>query len=399
MVRRLVEHEEVRAGGDRHREREPPPLAAREHRHRLLVLVPAGEEEAAEQRLRVGAREPGHRLDALEHGAARVELDLLLREVAGLDAVPEADRPAAASRRPSSVSSSVVLPEPFGPTSATCSPRSIANDAPASSVAVAERDVEPLGLDDGPPAARRLEELESERARAPRQERDLVRAAARSCSSRPICVSFACACFALSFFARNRSTKRSSRAMSASTRSTSFCACSIARRLLAPPGVPRPGEERRRGRRRPRASRSSPPRGTSGRARRGSRRRRAICSSRSSHSRLATSRWFVGSSRSSRSGSPPSARASEARVSSPPEKVRSGRSRSLVGEAEPAHDRGRAVAPAVAAGVLEARLRLGVAVERRLVVRAAGHRLLERAQLVLDARRGRARPRGRTRGA
>ncbi len=30
VVRRLVEHEEVRAGGDDEREREPPPLAARE---------------------------------------------------------------------------------------------------------------------------------------------------------------------------------------------------------------------------------------------------------------------------------------------------------------------------------------------------------------------------------
>ena len=47
-------------------------------------------------------------------------------------------------------------------------------------------------------------------------------------------------------------------------------------------------------------------------------------SSRSSHSRLSTSRWFVGSSRSSRSGSADSARASDARVSSPPEKQSSG---------------------------------------------------------------------------
>ena len=62
VVRRLVEHEEVRAGGDRHREREPAPLSAREHRHVLLVLVPAGEEEAPEQRLRVGPVQPGHRL-------------------------------------------------------------------------------------------------------------------------------------------------------------------------------------------------------------------------------------------------------------------------------------------------------------------------------------------------
>ena len=56
----------------------------------------------------------------------------------------------------------------------------------------------------------------------------------------------------------------------------------------------------------------------------------------------------------------------------------------VVGEAEPAEDGGRTVAPAVAAGVLEARLRGRVAVQRRLVVDAAGHRLLEGAQLALD---------------
>ena len=50
VVRRLVEHEEVRARRDHEREREPAALAAREHRDRLLVLGPAGEEEATEQR-------------------------------------------------------------------------------------------------------------------------------------------------------------------------------------------------------------------------------------------------------------------------------------------------------------------------------------------------------------
>src|SRR5439155_19964516 len=35
--------------------------------------------------------------------------------------------------------------------------------------------VEAVGLEDGAPAARRLEELEAERARPPRQQRDLLR--------------------------------------------------------------------------------------------------------------------------------------------------------------------------------------------------------------------------------
>ena len=56
----------------------------------------------------------------------------------------------------------------------------------------------------------------------------------------------------------------------------------------------------------------------------------------------------------------------------------------LLREAEPAHDRGRAVAPRVAAGVLEPRLRLGVAVQRRLRVVALRHRLLEPPELVLE---------------
>ena len=129
---------------------------------------------------------------------------------------------------------------------------------------------------------------------------------------------------------------------------------------------------------------SRPPRGTSGRGRRARSPASSDCSSRSSHSRLSTSRWFVGSSSSSRSGSPPSARASDARVSSPPENVSSWRSRSLVREAEPAHDGGCALAPVVAAGVLEPRLRLAVAANRRLVVVARGHRLLEPPQLLLE---------------
>ena len=89
-----------------------------------------------------------------------------------------------------------------------------------------------------------------------------------------------------------------------------------------------------------------------------------VRSSSSSHSIVSMSRWFVGSSRSSRSGCEASARASEARVSSPPENVDERPVEVVVGEAEPADDRGGAVAPVVAAGVLEPRLRRGVARQR-----------------------------------
>src|SRR5438067_5733325 len=90
MVRRLVEHEEVRAGRNRHREREPPALATGENGDWLVVLRPAREEEAPEQRLRIRARQIRHRLHALQYRAARVELELLLREVSDLHAVADA---------------------------------------------------------------------------------------------------------------------------------------------------------------------------------------------------------------------------------------------------------------------------------------------------------------------
>ena len=94
VVRRLVEDEEVRARGDDEREREPPPLAARERADRLLVLLPAREEEAAEQRsARRAAAGRSRRCAQSSTRAALVELDLVLGEVRGLDAVAEPDRP------------------------------------------------------------------------------------------------------------------------------------------------------------------------------------------------------------------------------------------------------------------------------------------------------------------
>ena len=64
----------------------------------------------------------------------------------------------------------------------------------------------------------------------------------------------------------------------------------------------------------------------------------------------------------------------------------------LVGEAEAAQHRGRVVAPAVAARVLEPRLRLRVAVQRRLVVRAAAPSPARATRAPARARRGRRAP-------
>ena len=55
-------------------------------------------------------------------------------------------------------------------------------------------------------------------------------------------------------------------------------------------------------------------------------------------------------------------------------------------EPDAAHDRRRAVAPVVAAGVLEAMLSLGVPAQHRGPVVAVGHGALERSQLALDGR-------------
>ena len=55
-----------------------------------------------------------------------------------------------------------------------------------------------------------------------------------------------------------------------------------------------------------------------------------------------------------------------------------------VREAEPAHDRRRTVAPAVAARVLQPSLRLRVSPQGRVRVVAACHRLFESPQVLLD---------------
>ncbi len=106
------------------------------------------------------------------------------------------------------------------------------------------------------------------------------------------------------------------------------------------------------------------------------------CRCASSHSSEAMSRWFVGSSSSSRSGSPASARASDARVSSPPENVDELPVEVRVAEAEPVQGRVDALAPGVAAGVLQPRLLARVRVHHGEV--ALGHLLLELAEPRLE---------------
>ena len=96
------------------------------------------------------------------------------------------------------------------------------------------------------------------------------------------------------------------------------------------------------------------------------------------------SRWLVGSSRSSRSGSPASARASEARVSSPPEKVDRLRSSCSSENPSPCSGPERTVAPVPATRVLQPALGARVAVEQGAVVGALRHLALEPAQVLLE---------------
>ncbi len=71
------------------------------------------------------------------------------------------------------VSSSVVLPEPFGPTSARCSSRSSANDTSSSRRFSPADSARAVGLDDRAAAPGRLEEVEAERAVAAGQALEL----------------------------------------------------------------------------------------------------------------------------------------------------------------------------------------------------------------------------------
>ena len=90
VVGRLVEDQDVGAGGDEDRQREPPLLAAGDVGE-LLFDVLAGEEEAAEQGARLRPGEAGLALGGVEHGALAGRRLGVLGEVAELDVVAAAD--------------------------------------------------------------------------------------------------------------------------------------------------------------------------------------------------------------------------------------------------------------------------------------------------------------------
>src|SRR5207253_633564 len=89
VVGGLVEHEQVHRLEEQLREREARLLATGEDAHAFEDVI-ALKQERAEKRPELGADiAGGHRVEGLEHGAARIEiLRLMLREVADRNVVP-----------------------------------------------------------------------------------------------------------------------------------------------------------------------------------------------------------------------------------------------------------------------------------------------------------------------
>ena len=146
-----------------------------------------------------GPLEPGHRLHALEHRAAVVELDLLLREVRGLHAVPEPRlaRPGLAvaeHRLEQRRLARAVRADERDMLAALQRERRVVEQvlvARGEEESSTSTTVRPLraGLRNSKPSVRERRVSNSTSPFAPE----------RSCWRRPICVSFACACLAFVF--------------------------------------------------------------------------------------------------------------------------------------------------------------------------------------------------------
>src|SRR5262249_55131580 len=146
------------AGGGR----EPAPLTTGERSDRLLVLLPAGEEEAAEESLRFGPAQAGRAHRRLQHGAALVELRLVLGEVRRLDVVPEphlsgcGSAPAENRLEERRLAGAVRAGDGDVPPSLERDRRIVDEHAPG------DRDVDTLSFDDGSSRSLRLQEFEPE---------------------------------------------------------------------------------------------------------------------------------------------------------------------------------------------------------------------------------------------
>ena len=138
------------------------------------MLRPAGEEETAEELLRFGSLQARGALDALEDGAAQVELELLLREVRRYDTVTQAH---GSTLRVS------LLEDGLQQRRLPRAVRSDEGDVLAAldrearvpeEHAAADRNLEPVCLDDRPTASGGLQELEAELLALASQQADVA---------------------------------------------------------------------------------------------------------------------------------------------------------------------------------------------------------------------------------
>jgi hypothetical protein len=171
VIRRLVEDEQVGPGRDEDGQREPSPFPAGERGHRLRMRLPAGEEEPPEKRLRLGSVEARRPLSALEGAAALVEVDGVLREVADLHPVAELEASGDEILEEGRLAAPV-RPDQRHPLAALECKGSVADEN-----APTRLHVRSLDLEHDPAASLRLPEREAEPARTARQERVLPRRA------------------------------------------------------------------------------------------------------------------------------------------------------------------------------------------------------------------------------
>ena len=335
VVRRLVEHEEVRARRDDGRARA---AAARRPRARR----PASRARPSPRRgtgraafCACGRVRPVVDCDAVEHDAALVAARPPAARSTPGSRRARADRPAGRAqverleqrRLPRAVRAdqrhvlAALDRERDAVTAAACRPR------PASSLRHSSTTR---------PLRGGVEELEAERALAACQRVELARTSARALREPVDVLQLACACLRLRLLVaepldeplevrdlRRRSARR--------PRPRRAPAPAFSRRQC----VPLPREVDRAAAGRARARRSSPPRGTSGRARRGSRRRRAVARSpratRGRRRRGGSSARRAAAGRARRRARAPARRASARRRRT----SRSGRSRSASANPSP----------------------------------------------------------------
>ena len=228
---------------------------------------------------------------------------------------PMLTRPAAASRLPSRVSTVVVLPAPLGPTTATRCPRSMVNPAESTSTR--------FGTSTRRPSASMIMRPGRSVFGNPNDsDRSRVGTSMRSVRSSFFARDLACRARVP---ARHRVTNRSSRSIS----SLRFSACAAS--CASSSARARRNAEYPMGHRRAFSrDRSSTLVAVDSRNQRScdtitTAAARSVMA-RSSHSMASRSRWLVGSSSSSTCGRPAMARARDARVSSPPDRLASGRS-------------------------------------------------------------------------